>query len=472
MAQTFEQAYGALTLSVLPRRGGVEGVVRAARWHNLVHRIGHHLPLLLVHDLGRLLVEGAPPRLGRDLERLQEAGLAEDRELLPVLGTYESLLARLSHTEMLRQAPHLSLSDEAVAALVARVYAPLLEVLGAEGKGGVRDLPEDEGPYLLGRPSVLCAEYGVEPELKAFRAIHELGFRIVTAAERIDIDTLRLVSLFAGDASLVGATAALDVYQLLDDPMAADVVHFSLELLPQVLETRRSRGLQRLAMDGVAGVSRRGNPDQLLPSELAYPDTIFAHKVAEKELLYYGHEAERQRERRTHLVLVDASASMRGARAIFGRGLCLTLLKKLVLLGEEVELRFFDATLHEPTRIGAHNFQLPYLLCFQANRGRNYARVFRMLGHELRRRRRLRGQRAQVYFITHGECHVPRSVMEPLAQVARLHGIFVLVDGALGLEYLPVLHQAQIVRREDLSVTEARRQAALAIVDRVTKTAR
>ncbi|MDF1562584.1 MAG: hypothetical protein P1V51_06055 [Deltaproteobacteria bacterium] len=468
-----EQAYGALTLSPLPRRGGIEGVLRAASWHNLVHRIGNHLPLLICHDLGRLLVEGAPARTERNQAGLELAGLGADPGLLPHLARYEELLQRLGRTEMVQRAPSLQLSDEAVAALIARVFAPVLEAAPpAEGISRLlTDLPVDAGHYLMGDPAHLCAEHGIEPELAFLRLASEHAFRITTAAERIDIDTLRLISLFAGDDSLVGSAAALDVYQILGDPSAADVIHFSLELLPQVLETRRTRGLQRFAMDGVAGVSRRGNPDQLLPSELAYPDDIFAHKVAEKELLFYGHEADRQTERRVHLVLVDASASMRGARAIFGRGLSLTLVKKLILLGEEVEVRFFDSTLHEPARVSAHNFQIPYLLCFQSERGRNYSRVFKALTHELRRRRRLAGRGAAVYFITHGQCHVPLPVMEQLASVARLYGIFVLPDSQLTLEYLPVLHQHRVVQRQDLSESGARRRAALEIVDAVAEAA-
>ena len=54
-----------------------------------------------------------------------------------------------------------------------------------------------------------------------------------------------------------------------------------------------------------------------------------------------------ENERRVHQVLVDGSASMRGVREVFARGLALALCKRLALLGEDVSLRFFDSRLYE-----------------------------------------------------------------------------------------------------------------------------
>ena len=42
------------------------------------------------------------------------------------------------------------------------------------------------------------------------------------------------------------------------------------------------------------------------------------------------------------VVGIDASASMRGQRSVFARGLALTLIKKLLLQGEDVYFSFFD----------------------------------------------------------------------------------------------------------------------------------
>ncbi|RMG10656.1 MAG: hypothetical protein D6729_19210 [Deltaproteobacteria bacterium] len=462
-------AQGALVLSPLPKRGGAEAVVRAATWHNLIHRIGHHVPLLFAHDLGRLLSEGKPQSIGHEAADLAAAGIGPGSGIVRLLQAYRALIRDLAQTELVHRAPGLSLSNEAIAALVARILAPVLEPMGPQAARAYlsRDLPLDAGAYEIVDPPSLFAEHGAGYEEVAMRWLAERHQQVLTNAERVDLDTLRLIALFGGDASLVGPMAALDLYRVFDDPAAADVIHFSLELLPQILETKRSRGMQRFSVDGVAGIHRRGNPDQIVPTELAYPDDVFAHKVAENQLLYYGREAERETERRVHLVLIDASASMRGARAIFARGLALTLVKKLVLMGEEVQVRFFDSRLHEAIRITEKNYRLPYLLTFRSERGRNYAHVFRSLLGALSTLRKTAGRQAAVYFLTHGQCHIPVGTVEALVSVAYLYGIYVLAD-EISLDYLPLLQRYRVVTRDDLSQRGQRRRAALEIVEEVS----
>ncbi len=467
------QACGGLALSPLPPRGGSEGLVRAAYWHNLAHRIGHHAPLLLVHDLGRMIVEGPPRRLHHDVEALRLAGVGAMDEWSRLLSSYLEFLKRIAETELCLRGPGLKLSDELVAAIVCRVYEPILLAMGYDAARSWLhlDLPLEQDAYDGLEPAPLFLEHGGPYEEVALRWLADRSYQVSTSAERLDLDTLRLLSLFDGDRSLSGAAATLDIYRVLDDPVAADVIHFSLELLPQVFENRRPKGMQPFSIDGIAGVSRRGALGQLLPAELAYPDEIFLHKLAENELLYYGHEAERTTERRRHKVLVDSSASMRGARTIFARGLALTLVKRLVALGEEVELRFFDSRMHESVRITKTNFRLPYLLCFRSERGRNYTRIFRALSEEVERLRREAGRRSAIYLITHGECHAPRAVVERLVADAWVYGIFVLTQGELDLEYTSLLQRHRKVDGRDLTERTLRRETALAIVEDVVEEA-
>ena len=82
-------------------------------------------------------------------------------------------------------------------------------------------------------------------------------------------------------------------------------------------------------------------------TQLAFDDEVFEQKLVDRELFYYTHEKQYENERRVHYVLVDGSASMRGVREVFARGLALALCKRLALLGEEVILRFFDSRLYE-----------------------------------------------------------------------------------------------------------------------------
>ena len=124
-----------------------------------------------------------------------------------------------------------------------------------------------------------------------------------------------------------------DLYRMVGAAGATDVVDFSLQLLPSLLETKRRPSAQRFSIDGYVSVERRGNPDALLPGELAHDDDVFEQKTLSDDLLYYGHERQNERSRRLHYLLVDASASMRGARGIFARGLALALAKKVSLQG-------------------------------------------------------------------------------------------------------------------------------------------
>jgi hypothetical protein len=293
-----------------------------------------------------------------------------------------------------------------------------------------------------------------------------------TAVELIDQDTLRLLSLSAGGAELVsagqGGVDLLELLAVLKSPEARDIVRFSLELLPALLEAPRPSGAATFPTGGYAALQGRGSVDSLVLSELASDDEIFYTRYALDELLYYGREQRTDPPRRLHHVLVDASPSMRGLRQVFARGLAWSLCKRLSLLGGEVVVRFFDARLHEPVSAQRSPARLlPYLLGFRSQRGRNYGRVFRDLAGELAAPSRDAGARRRsvtVYLITHGECHIPLATVRALRRYATLYGIFTLPSSELQLEYLPLLHYHQVVSEQALGSLQARRERALSIV--------
>ena len=232
-----------------------------------------------------------------------------------------------------------------------------------------------------------------------------------------------------------------------------------------MLETKRASGVQTFAVDGYASIERRGNLDSLVLSEFAYDDELFERKVIDDELYYYGHEKQREEERRLQYILVDCSPSMRGVRQVFARGLALTLAKKLALEGDEVWLRFFDSRLYDTQKVSPGELAAPYLLCFKSERGRNYAKVFRQLALELQRLRREDRRQLVVYIITHGQCHIPVEVVQQLRREAYLYGIFILPSSDVSLEYLDLLHRHQIVDDETLQSRNRRRDKALEIVN-------
>jgi hypothetical protein len=161
---------------------------------------------------------------------------------------------------------------------------------------------------------------------------------------------------------------------------------------------------------------------------------------------------------------------MRGQRSVFARGLALTMIKKLQLRGEDVFFRFFDSRLYElhqaRAKKKAQSIDVPYVLSFKGEHGRNYAKVFGLLANEVTRLARREKKQVVLYLVTHAECHVPLEAIERLRQSATLYGIFMLPSsGELDLEYLPRLHKVQIVTQAALEQREERAKRAMDIVD-------
>jgi uncharacterized protein with von Willebrand factor type A (vWA) domain len=192
---------------------------------------------------------------------------------------------------------------------------------------------------------------------------------------------------------------------------------------------------------------------------------MFVLKALSDDLLYYGHERRQDAARRLNYVLVDASASMRGAREVFARGLALALAKASSLRGGDVWLRFFDSRLYDRLDVGrAPRRELPRFLTFRSERGRNYGRVFGDLAAELARLRRESAREISLTFITHAECHIPPATVDALTREAAVTGVFVLPSRPLDLPYLSKLRRHQIVTAETLTRTAQMRRRALDIV--------
>lgn len=449
-------------------------VVRAATWHNILGRMGIWLPLFVVHDLGLLFTAPRGPggwTLGPRSEVLFKLALPPQARGL--LGRYAQLLQDVAASEVVEKAATWRLRDDLVALLVSRVWGDVYHLWPHRAKGaGAGELPLEPSLYADADLAQHFADFDAQP-LWAFLAhLGGQSWHVYTCVEQIDLDTLRLIGMFrersdSGDA-ITSALDLADLFQVLRSPEANDVVNFSLELLPSVLETKRASGAQTFAVDGYASLERRGNLDSLVLTEFAYDEDLFERKIIDQELYYYGHEKQREEERRLQYVLVDASASMRGQRQVFARGLALTLAKKLALQGDEVWVRFFDSRLYDVVKIGrAGTASIPYLLSFRSERGRNYGKVFRQLLLEMGRLKREARRRIVLYVITHGQCHVPTELVAQLKTLAHLNGVIILPSSEVTLEYLSLFDRYQIVSAEALASREGRKDRALDIVKTV-----
>ncbi len=441
-------------------------IVRAVRWYRDLARLGLQLPFFVVHDFGLLyaapkeqLEIGARPGIDGVVNRIPRAA--------ELLSTYRSVLGEIAQSEASARARTMRLSDDLVVVVLARVLGSLVQRANVKSPYPA-GLPLDPEMVrdLDGQLPQLFASTPRTFELAMLDALARSRLHILTLADALDLDTLRLLGMLGPESSAAGALAHVDLLAALSSPAANDIVNFSLELLPSVLETRRAQATGTHAVHGYAGIGNKGSLDSLVLTELAWDEQEFARRMIENEILYYTREQAPDEARRLHYLLIDASASMRGDRQVFARGLSIALGKKLQLAGEEVWLRFFDSRLYDVQRSRPGQLPAAYILGFKGERGRNPARVFAQLATELALLR-MRDQRDPVvHLITHAALHVPRQLVQEVRRQAHLFGVFILPSGGeLDLEYLDLLEGHAVVDHATLSEKTARAAAASKIVD-------
>lgn len=446
-------------------------IVRALRWYRDLGRLGVHVPFFWVHDIG-LLYTAPREQLEVGPRAASAALLARDPRLAELVGTYRSMIDELGQGEVSARARSMRLSDDLIVVVLARILSAVASRL-------------KKPSYPVGIPLDPEMVRDLEPQLTQLYGAQERGWEaqaldvlararlhVLTLADALDLDTLRLLGMLGPESTAAGALAHVDLLAAISSPAANDVVNFSLELLPSVLETHRSKSTGTHAVHGYAGIGSKGSVDSLVLTELAWDDLEFARRMMENELLYYTREQAPDEARRLHYFLIDASASMRGERQVFARGLAIALGKKLQLSGEEVWMRFFDSRLYDVQRPRTGQLPAAYLLGFKGERGRNPARVFAQLATELALLRTREQRDPVVHLITHAALHVPRPLVTEVRRQAHLFGVFILPSGGvLNLDYLDLLEGHAVVDHATLQQKTARAAAATKIVDQASKVA-
>ena len=458
---------GSLALSCVRARSPML-VVRALRWYRDLGRLGLHLPLYMVHDIGLLY---AAPREQLDI------GLDTPNEIKPLvdpvasqLQMYREMLREIASSEASAKARTLRLSDDLVVVLLARLLATVSSRVTVQSPyPATIPLDPSLAADLQHEVPALYPRMPRQFETTSLDTIVRLRLFVLTIADAIDLDTLRLLGMLGPESSAAGALGHVDLIAAMSNPATNDIVNFSLELLPRVLETRSQKSAGTHAVHGYAGVGTKGSIDSLVLTELAWDSNEFARRMLENELLYYTREQASDEAKRLHYFLIDASASMRGDRQVFARGLAIALAKKLQLAGEEVWLRFFDSRLYEVHRAANGKLPAAYILGFKGERGRNPARVFAQLSTEMALLRMRDARDPVVHLMTHASLHVPRALVAELAKQAHVFGVFILPSGgALTLDYLDLLEGHAVVDHATLSQKNARATAAVNIVNDVT----
>jgi hypothetical protein len=461
---------GGLLLSAV-RASSPMLVVRAVRWWRDLARLGVRLPLFVVHDLG--LLYGAPreqieiaPRTG------SEAAISRVPKLPELAKAYRQVVGEIARSQAAMRAASMKLGDDLVVVVLARVLSSVVQRVPSRPPWA-ETLPLD--PELVrDLDAQLPSLFAAVPRAYEAGVLDALGrsrLHVLTLADALDLDTLRLLGMLGPESTAAGALAHVDLLAALSSPSANDIVNFSLELLPSVLETHRAHAAGTHAVHGYAGVGRKGSIDSMVLTELAWDEQELARRMVDGELLFYTREQAPDEARRLHYMVIDASASMRGEREVFARGLAIALGKKLQLAGEEVWMRFFDSRLYDVQR-ARERTQLPaaWLLGFKGERGRNPARVFAQLATEIALLRTRDQRDPVIHLITHAALHVPRPLVQEVRRQAHLFGVFILPSGGtLDLEWLDLLEGYAVVDHATLQQRSARAAAATKIVDEAAR---
>jgi len=457
---------GSLALSQIRPANATMGL-RALRWHESLMRLGVTLPFFLVHDVG--MIFGVPPEQREIVSRCNPSELGAPKTPAQVVARlvdgYTRTLTELADSEASRRAGQLKLSDDLVAAVLGR----LLGVVAARAQGRpayASRVPVD--PAILERiePQLSTLYRSVERtwDTGALETLELARLFVLTLADSLDTDTLRLFGLLGADAG-ASAMSQVDLLAAFQSPEANDIVNFSLEILPSVLETKTRPAAGTSLTQGYSGIGNRGSIDSMVLTELAWDDAELARRLFDNEMLYYVREQSRDEQRRIHILLIDASASMRGDRTTFARGMALATGKKLLLEGEDVIFRFFDSRLYEPARAKGDRMPTAYLLSFKGERGRNPARVFAELSTELELLKTRDSRAPVVHLFTHAALYIPRDLVANVRQLAHIAAVFILPSGGkLDLDYLDVLDAHWVVDHETLSARGARGEAAKSIL--------
>jgi len=467
LREAFAGPVGSLVLSAF----GVSSdtvALRSYHWQLSLWSLGIELPLFLVHDFGWALTAPAhevKPRLPRALLDAR----AELAQFRPALESYQSLLEEFVDDHVCRSCRKLRLADDAVVSVLARLLSGVAQATRQRARAEA-PVPVDPGSFRSALAAQLAMFHAKSRsfELEALQALEGARALLLITLDTLDLDTLQLLGLLGG-AGASQSPEIVDLLASLDSPESANVAGFALEVLPSVLEAKHRRQASNYSAHGYAGLTRRGGIDSMVLTELAWDEPELLRRLLDHELLYFAREEAEEDEQRLHWLLVDASASMRGERSTFARGMALATAKKLVLEGEEVWLSFFDARLYEKQLCSAGKLPLSHVLGFKGERGRNPARVFSELAAALELVRKKRERPLVVELFTHAALGVPRPKVEALSQLCQLRSVFVLPSrDKLELDYLDLLDAYWVVDEAALVQRHERKRRAKSILADLT----
>jgi hypothetical protein len=319
---------------------------RPVAWLRSSGSLGIAPPLGLAQDLGSLLTQ---PRDRLSLTR--PAYLPADLDT----SAYLHWLTRLAITPLLRTASTWDLSDAVVGVVLAKLCQGLDFPAAYRLPGGAASVSlaqqlslacERSDPAQMWRDTPITERPSLADLLPPQAMV-----QIETNLRQLDVEALRFLHHYG--PRLNGATDPrdlLDLSALLSlPPMARLAVANVLRLLPRVSQGTQIGGTQTYAMGGYAGLTTTGSLDSLVPTELAYPEALFWHRLLNREALYYGRDGEQEPQRHLAYVLAQMGLELLGDGDILARALTLALSHSLLRRGYAVPHSFVGSQWTPPT---------------------------------------------------------------------------------------------------------------------------
>lgn len=205
------------------------------------------------------------------------------------------------------------------------------------------------------------------------------------------------------------------------------ILHAALRMLPGLLDApARERAGSFRGVGGLTELVRRGNLDNLLPAEHAFPAEMHAARLLLGEALYYGREAQAPRHRAHTWLVLDTSVEMAGDPSLLARAVALAASRAA---HQEVSFSLFDATLGPRRRI-----ERPadaWHLVYGEGPRRGVRRTTRPVWEALCAEARKLPAHAHVVVLSHAlvAAEEPSALLDPLAGLLdRVDLRFVLID--------------------------------------------
>jgi len=403
-------------------------LLKTIAWQRRLSQFRKGIPLFVVHDVGHALRSMPHEEFHIGIRKNTQKRLLENRtasekeRIIELLGDYKTLIQRVSGTELAAVIRKQKVDEVFLAGLLVHLFQGFYFQNERDSLIFPEVMNEKFLKDLSYSNSLTVSQ--ANKFLEAIQYIVNQRKQLLITVEQVDCSSLRLMELTNGPSQ--ASNYFLELLQVFSMSSAQDIARFSLDLLPSVLETKKSRGSQTYAVDGYASVDNRGGIESLLPSELVYDDDIFDRRYLQKEQFFYAREKDHELKERLHYFIVDASASMRGLRTMFARGVALAMAKKALLFGDQVVWRYFDSRLYEKKELTIENMHTPYLLSFRGEKGRNTTAVFTDLHREVKRMGDHPSKEIVISLFSHGRCVIRPEVALGIRKYAQLYGIFVL----------------------------------------------